>query len=70
MELPVELDTETAVALARRSCAERRSLPDQAEVLIRIGLGLPFPFPEETTATIPPALLIQDDECECECQSA
>jgi hypothetical protein len=41
----LDLDQETFQALADKAFAERRPVPFQAEVILRLALGLPFPFP-------------------------
>jgi hypothetical protein len=42
--LRLDLDRETFEALADKAFAERRPVPFQAEVILRLAVGLPFPF--------------------------
>jgi hypothetical protein len=55
--LRLDLDQETFQALADKAFAERRPVPFQAEVILRLALGLPFPIPtsSDSESTLLPA---------------
>jgi hypothetical protein len=43
MQLKIEIDTEMIERLTAQAVNEKRSIPRQAEVILRKALGLPFP---------------------------
>ncbi len=61
MRLRLELDSQTAEALAQSAIRELRPATLQAEVLLRRALGLPVPKePVESTQELVPAGLSSD----------
>ena len=52
----LDLDRETFDALTDKAFAERRTVPLQAEVILRLALSLPFPYPtssDSESTTLP-----------------
>jgi hypothetical protein len=47
----LDLDSETYQRLVEVALAERRPVPWQAEIMLRVALGLPFPYPDVIDVT-------------------
>jgi hypothetical protein len=60
MRLRIDLDPQTAEALAKSAVRELRPVPMQAEVLLRRALGLPFPKESPANAPEPVAAGVSD----------
>ena len=48
MQLKIDIDTEMIERLSKQAVNEKRSIPRQAEVVLRMALGLPFPPVQST----------------------